>query len=69
MKTEKASYQQSGFSCSTCKAHVKTYNGDIPEVCPSCGAIESLTMEWNQHIDMTAVVTQLPLKGLKVNGI
>ena len=60
-KTEKASYQQSGFSCGTCHTHIKTYNGEFPKVCTNCGSVDSLKMTWNQHIDLTAVVTTLAL--------
>ncbi len=61
MKTEKASYQQSGFKCLTCNTHMKTYNGLIPTECANCSAIGTMKMEWNQHIDLTATVTPLPL--------
>lgn len=61
MKTEKADYVQSGFLCQTCNTHTKTYNGEFPKICGNCGAQDSLKMEWNQQISMTAVVTALPL--------
>lgn len=59
-KTEKASYQQSGFSCLKCHTHFKTYNGLFPDACVNCGAYD-IKMEWNQHIDMTSTVMTLPL--------
>lgn len=60
-KTEKANYIQSGFHCHACASHVKTYNGLIPTFCPTCGALGTLKMEWNQQLETTSIVTSLPL--------
>ncbi len=61
MKTEHSKYQQSGFFCTACANHVKTYNGLFPSECPHCLGLQTLRMEWNQEIEIMAKVNSLPL--------
>jgi hypothetical protein len=60
-KTEYSLYTQSGFKCSYCFAHCKTYNEVFPSTCPSCGQHGVLTMEWNQQVMLRVITTPLPL--------
>ncbi len=60
-RTEKSIYTQSGFICSSCGLHTKTYGGVIPDHCPSCNTVGSLKMDWNQQVTATFDVLPLPL--------
>lgn len=62
MKIEKSNYQQTGWHCHVCDSHTKTYNGIRPDECPNCRALGTLKMEWNQSVNLTSIVTPLPLE-------